>query len=258
MRKDPFYGSDWALRYYIQSIDDYRLMAYLVENTVFRPRYSSISRAKANLGEDGVVLGRIDRTPYQKLLIELAGPERLLLDLYTNPDPVVSLIEDMNKRMDEQVGLAIESEADVIWQPDNITSDLTPPKEFARFLIPLYEKYGRWCEEAGKVYVVHMDGKLKGLLDSIARTPIHVIESFSFAEMAGDLSVAEALAAWPEKTLCPNFPASLAEKPASEIEDYLEKRSLEFGEAPWMLQISEDIPPGSHLKLLPVLASFFQ
>jgi len=59
-----------------------------------------------------VVLGRVDRSPYQKLLIELAGPERFLIDLYTESDPVVGLIELMSELMDEQVRLAIESEAE--------------------------------------------------------------------------------------------------------------------------------------------------
>jgi len=44
------------------------------------------------------VLGRLDRCPFQKLLIELAGPERFLLDLSDAPELVNGLIEAMDAR----------------------------------------------------------------------------------------------------------------------------------------------------------------
>jgi len=67
------------------------------------------------LGEDGVVLSRLDRSPYQKLLIELAGPERFLIDLYTNPKPVEKLMQVIGLRQDDQLALALDSEAAFIW-----------------------------------------------------------------------------------------------------------------------------------------------
>jgi hypothetical protein len=35
-RKDPQYGSDWISKYYIEKPEDYGVMQYIVENTVFR------------------------------------------------------------------------------------------------------------------------------------------------------------------------------------------------------------------------------
>jgi len=37
MRKDPSYGSDWIQKHYIESVDDYNVMAYVAQNTVFSP-----------------------------------------------------------------------------------------------------------------------------------------------------------------------------------------------------------------------------
>ena len=64
-------------------------------------------QAKKDLGEDGVVLGRMDRAPYQKLLVELANPTKFLMDLYDNPGPVQELIETMDARLDEQFNMAM-------------------------------------------------------------------------------------------------------------------------------------------------------
>jgi len=228
-------------------------MSYIVENTIFKTRYAEVKQKMEDLGEDGVVLGRVDRLPYQKLLLELAGPERLFIDLARNPKPVLKLLDVMATQQREQFMLALKSGAEVIWQPDNITADMTPPKNYEKYVIPLYRERGMACREAGKVYAVHMDGRLDAIKDQVARSPFDVVESFSFAEMGGDLSTEEVLSAWPDKVLCPNFPASLAERPGKEIEDYLKKTAASFNSRPFMLQISEDIPLNSYARVLPVL-----
>jgi hypothetical protein len=251
--KDPSFGSDWIKKHYVQSIQDYQVMCHIVENTVFVPRKEAIAQRIKDLGEDGVVLGRIDRVPYQKLLIELTGPERLFLDLADHPGQVNELIDVMETRMEEQFRLALESDAEVIWQPDNVTSDMTPPSYFRKYCLPIYQKRGLACREAGKVYAVHMDGRLAGIKQLIAQTPIDVIESFSLAEMAGDVSVEETALCWPGKVICPNFPASLAEHAPAEIAAYIEKLKASFAGRPFMLQFSEDIPISSYEKVLPVL-----
>jgi len=82
---DPTFGSDWIREFYVKRPEDYKVLAYLAEHTVFRRQEAGFEAACANLGGDGVVLGRVDRSPYQKVLIELAGPERFLVDLHTDP-----------------------------------------------------------------------------------------------------------------------------------------------------------------------------
>lgn len=259
LSKDPVYGSDWVNEYYIKNIKDYKIMLYVVENTVFRKNEKNLVEKMKDLGEDGVVLGRVDRSPYQKLLIELAGPEQFLTDLLTSPDPVIELMEVIDAKLDEQFEMALESEVDLIWQPDNITSDMTPPNYYKKYCLPFYEKHGKQCKEAGKPYIVHMDGRTNALKDLIAKSPIDVIESFSFAEMSGDLPISEAKALWPDKVIIPNFPASLCGKSNEEIVNYLEKVLDEVrGNTPFMIQISEDIPPGSWKQVLPVLCEFMQ
>ena len=259
LSKDPIYGSDWVDKYYIENIEDYKIMQYIIENTVFRKNEEKIVEKIKDLGEDGVVLGRVDRSPYQKLLIELAGPERFLTDLLVNPKPVIELMEVIDAKLDEQFKMVLESKVDLIWQPDNITSDMTPPKYYQKYCLPFYEKHGKQCREVGKPYIVHMDGRINALKDLIAKSQIDVIESFSFHEMSGDLPISEAKALWPDKVIIPNFPASLCEKTDEEIVNFLKKIIDEIGRNnPFMIQISEDIPPGSWKHVLPVLCKFMQ
>jgi hypothetical protein len=256
--KDPSYGSDWVEKPYIKTREDYRIMQYVIENSVLASHESRIAQRMKDLGEDGVVLGRVDRAPYQKLLIELADPEQFLVDLYTDPGPATELMEAMDARMDEQFEMALDTGVEVIWQPDNITSDMIPPESFEKYCMPYYLKNGSKCREAGKVYAVHIDGRAGSLKEMLADTPIDIIESFSLPLMGGDLETAEALQAWPEKVICPNFPASLCTAGKDEILEFLEKLHADFGNRPYMLQLSEDFEISSYHNILKWLAGALQ
>ena len=250
-------GSDWISKFYIGKPEDYKVVQYLVENTVFRRNDRAFDLAVANLGQDGVVLGRVDRSPFQKLLIELAGPERLLLDLGSDPDPAVELLGALERKMDEAFRLIVDSPAEVIWQPDNITSAMTPPVYFKRYCVPFYERLGQLCREAGKPYLVHMDGRVKALKHSIAQCPIDAVESFSLPEIGGDMMLAEAKEAWPDKTVLPNFPASRAYDAKQKVEEFLDGLLCQVAiGVPCALQFSEDIPQSEWARILPVVCAY--
>ena len=68
-------GSESIRKHYVTEKDDYRVMKFLVENTVVRRNDELLRSRIENLGGDGIVFGRIDRSPHQKCLIELVGPE---------------------------------------------------------------------------------------------------------------------------------------------------------------------------------------
>ena len=254
--KDPAYGSDWIRKHYLGGPEDYKVMHYIVENTVFRAQDKMIDLRMKDLAGDGVVLGRIDRSPYQKLLIELMDPQKFLIDLLTDPAPLVELMEQMDDKLDEQIEMALNTNAEVIWSPDNVTADMTPPAAFEKYCLPFYQKHGKRCRDAGKVYAVHMDGRINGIKHLVAQCPIDVIESFSLADMSGDVSIADAKSLWPDKVLCPNLPASWCDKTPEFIREHLTALKNEFHPSPFMIQISEDIPLHSYSDVITVLAEF--
>jgi len=257
--KDPGYGSNWISKHYITEPEDYRVVQYVVEHTVFRNNEGTLRRKIKDMGPDGVVWGRMDRSPYQKLLIELAGPVRFLTDLYTEPGPAIELLEAMDRRMDEAFEMTCESEVEVIWQPDNVTADMTPPDCFKKYSLPFYEKHARQLKSAGKLYLVHMDGRLKPLKDLIGRCPFDAVESFTFPLMGGDICLSEAMAAWPDKVILPNFPSSLSHQPKEKIDSFLDGFLAEAGKKfPVMLQISEDIPLDKWQETLTALCEFME
>ena len=255
MRDPGGVGSEHIRKHYITDKDDYRVVKYLVENTVLRSNEQEVQTKIDDLGDDGIVIGRMDRNPYQKCLIELAGPERFLMDLYTDPEPALELMDAIDRKMDEAFGHIEGTRAEVIWQPDNVTADMTPPDAFTKYCLPFYEKHGAEARRLGKPYMVHMDGRIGALADLVARAAFDVIESFSLPDMGGDLTWEEAIAAFPDKVIVPNFPSNWCTKGSEEIERLLEDLLRAVGKGvPFMLQVSEDIPTDQWQRVLPIVA----
>jgi hypothetical protein len=255
--REPDLGSDWIRKPYLENPKDYEVIREIVAGTVLQDRCSLISRKIRDLGGDGVVLGRLDRSPFQKLLIELASPQQFLLDIQTDAGPAEELMQVIGARLDEQLDIALRSPVEIIWQPDNISADMTSPRLFEKYCLPFYTRQGSKCRAAGKVYALHVDGRAKALKDLIARAPVDIIESLSLPEIGGDVTIRDAREFWPDKVICPNFPASLCDQPRADIAAFLEKMADDFGEdTPFILQVSEDIPPRCWGSLLPVLGEF--
>ncbi len=236
-------GSEHILKHYITKSEDYGILADLLRKMVIADNAPLIAAHQRDLGEDGVVVARLDRSPYQKMLIELAGPETFFCDLADDDGTVEEVLNLIGEREYEAAERSFASKAEVIWLPDNVTCDMTPPNKFRKYCLPYYQRLAKLSQETGKPLLVHFDGKVKKLQEAIRESGITAIDSFSLPEMSGDMTLAEGRAAFPGIGLLVNFPATLSYKSAEEIEAWTRAFAREaMACQPCMLQISEDLP----------------
>lgn len=229
-------------KHYITKLEDYKVIQYIIENTVIQSYAKNIAALYDDIGNDGVVLGRIDRSPYQKCLIELAGPEQFLIDLYVTPEPVLSLLEAQKKKMLSSIELLALSKPDVFWAPENITCDMTPPNAYKTYCMPIYEEYSKYIKTTKTPYMIHIDGKMKPLTDLINDSSFDIIESLSYPDIGGDYSLAEAHKAFPEKVVIPNFPTNVCYLDDEDVKKYTKNLVEQAAEKPFLISFSEDIP----------------
>jgi uroporphyrinogen-III decarboxylase len=257
--EEPGYRSLTTKKFLISDIPDYEVVRFIVQNTRFRPMCDEFLEARENLGSDGVQLAVADRSPYQKMLIELCGPVRLSFDLFDHPDVVDDLLCALEKKQDEAYQIIADSPAEIVWIVDNVTSDLTEPRAFQKYGVPFYNKQARLLHARNKILAVHLDGKLRAIKDLIAETDIDVVESFSLPEVGGDLTMEEADAAWPDKAIIANIPASLSEWAELEIREYLEGLLRRIpGRRNFMLEFSENIPRQYLSRTLSIVSEVMQ
>jgi hypothetical protein len=232
---DPNYGSRWIQKHFISGPEDYPAAEFLFRHTHYEPDFDAWREADKAMADAGIVIGTIRPIPIMYLMVAWMGVEGLAEGVHWYTDQFEALLEPLNQNHDRLLQLAADSPAEIIWFDDNVTATIISPRLFERYCAPVYDRAMPVMRSAGKIPIAHYDGSIRPLLQHLARTDLPVIEAFTPPPM-GDLAVAEAKAAWPNKTIWVNFPGSLFVEPAEAIETYT-------------LELLEQAAPGGRLVL---------
>ncbi|MEM3547173.1 MAG: uroporphyrinogen decarboxylase family protein [Candidatus Bathyarchaeia archaeon] len=247
----PGLGDSWTIEHPIKKPEDYKVVNYIFKNTVITPvREEDVLKQIERFKDERVFWAWVDRTPIQKMLIELTGYRRLAIDLYRNRELLEELYDTLVDRTELICEIASESPMELVWCGDNVNGIVLGSKVFEKYHLPVYRHMSKLFEKNGKTFIVHMDGKINCLKHLLSNSGINVVEAFTPPPM-GDLSVREARNLWGEKIkIWINFPESILISDEEHVKRYtlnlLEEISLQRG---ILLGITEDIAPGHEDKL---------
>jgi hypothetical protein len=194
----------------IKGPEDYQVMKYIAEHTEYAPDYFPIEQAKEWLGDDGIVVDVHYHQPLMTLMLDWIGTGggRFFIHHAKYPDLVEELCRALSKSREPLYEIQAKSPADIVWLADNIDGVLVNPRLFEKYLMPEYEKMAKVYHQHGKLFAVHMDGRVGTLKELIAKTPIDIIEALTPPPM-GDLPIGEALSLWKDKVIWVGYPGSV-------------------------------------------------
>ncbi len=202
--------SPWQTERLIKGPDDYSVVKYIVEHTEYVADHFPIEQAMDWLGDDGVEICSLPHSPMKMLIIDWVGSEEGRF--FYHHEDYRELVEDLYRALcksrEQMHEIAAKSTAPIVLCGDNVDGVLVTPSLFERYFMPVYEQQAEVLHAHGKLMAVHMDGRVKVLKDLIARTPIDIVEALHPPPM-GDLSVREALACWPDKSVWVGIPSSV-------------------------------------------------
>jgi hypothetical protein len=201
-------GSLWTERYPLAGAADFRLLEYIAEDTEYRPNDQAVAAAQLAMGEDGLVLCRLMRSPLQRLLTEWLGVAGFSYALADAPRQLDRLLVRLEAADQPALRLAASSPAEAVWSAENLTGDVVGPELFGRYLGPYYQRAAGILRAGGKLYGAHFDGRLACLKRAIGAAALDFVEGFTPPPL-GDLGLEEARAAWPDKAIWLNIPGSL-------------------------------------------------
>ena len=90
-RLNAAYGSSWYVDHYVKGPDDYRVVEFMIKDTVWEPTYDAFHQAVEQLGEDGYVSGNFGYSPLMEMRVNLLGIQRFSEDMHDRPDLFWSL-----------------------------------------------------------------------------------------------------------------------------------------------------------------------
>lgn len=245
---EPTYHTAAAATHFVKEPDDYRILLSFVRDSRVTPDGGSIRQATAAVGDDGLVMTPVARTPYQQLWIQWVSLEDLCLHLVDEPElmaEVTAALADQEREIFRAV-LAASEDAPIAYVdfPDNITAPTIGETNFRTYNLPLYRELSGMLVERGIPVFCHMDGDLRALREAIGESGLGGLDSFSPAP-DNDMTVADAVGAWPGMRLFLNFPSSVHLAAPDAVYERA-RRILDEGARTgrMCIQISENVPPG--------------
>jgi len=182
----PSSYTEGPVEHFMKSAEDLPVMRHIYENTRFEPDYDFANKRKQQVGDQGVVLCYLPKSPFMHLLALEAGIMSVTMTALTFPEEFQDLLEVMKKAFDQAAQIAVESPAEVLMIPENLSSEMVGPEFFELYMRAYQEEWTTKIREAGKYSYIHIDGTLSGLLKQEASVGFSVLEALT-PHPVGDL-----------------------------------------------------------------------
>jgi len=189
------------VKHLVTDHEELKIFAYAVEHLRLEkpePDFENFVNAEKAIGEAGIATTSFLNTPLMDLIETCWGLENTYFMLHDYPDEVDAILDRLHQVQRLTVKRIAESPAKVVIEYENTSSTLLSPKIFRRYCLPLLNEYADILHSAGKIFLVHMCGKLQAFAGDLASARFDGIADIS-PHPTGNFTLDEAAAALPGK-----------------------------------------------------------
>jgi len=179
--KDAGVSAPWIQEHAVKGPEDYRVLAHIFGNMVFRPVYERFAQWQAKIGENGLAL---ESTPalnagspmhfIQKVLIDATD---FFLHYHDYKKEMGELVEALTHCYDQLLPILAESPAKAVYWDANVDSMITYPAYLEKDLLPWWRKAADAFHAKDKLMFIHPDGENNLLMDLLADCGADVCEA---------------------------------------------------------------------------------
>lgn len=167
------------VEHFLKSETDIPALKFVYENIHFEPDYRIADLRKKQVGDQGVVLCYLPKSPFMHLVALEAGIMAVTMIALTAPDEFRDLLNIMKKAFDQAAVISLASPAEVLMIPENLSSEMVGPEFFEQYMFDYQKEWTTKIREAGKYSFIHIDGTLAGLLRQEASVGFTVLEALT-------------------------------------------------------------------------------
>jgi uroporphyrinogen-III decarboxylase len=184
----PTSFSEGPIEHFMKSEADIPVMKCIYENTRFEADYDYAVQRLKQVGDQGIVLCYLPKSPFMHLMALEAGVMAVTMAAFNCPEEFRDLLDTMKHAFDQAAQIAVSSPAEVLMIPENLSSEMVGPDFFGLYMDDYQTQWTRKIKEAGKYSFIHMDGTLGGLLQQEAAVGFTVLEALT-PYPVGDLKI---------------------------------------------------------------------
>lgn len=242
---------DAEVGFMLKRREDYPVVEYIIEHTEYHAAYDQYEAYERDVGEEGYPMVNCGDCPMHHWMRALAGYDQAFYHLNDYPREVEHLVTVLTQRLRDTVWKhMLESPARLLMHGHHLSSQMTPPPLFERYILPYYQELTAKLRARGKVLAIHADNDTRLILGLIERAGIGMVECFVTYPMV-PTTLAEARAAWGDRVIIwGGIPSAILESPFSDeqFEAYVDEvfRTVAPGKA-FILGIADNAMPGSRI-----------
>jgi hypothetical protein len=150
----------------IQDVEDLKVIRYVFERIRYSANWDLFHEADAQVGDLGLPLVQVPYTGMGFFMSRYAGVERTVLLAADEPAELDATLAAINTAHAEACRLMAAGPSQVLIHSDNLSSDTHSPPWVDRYSAGSYRTMTRIAHEHGKPIVTHIDGRLRGLLQT--------------------------------------------------------------------------------------------
>jgi hypothetical protein len=231
----------------IRTAQDLAVMRYVYEHSTYLPDYAELERRRPLIGEQGVLLAYLPRSPLMDFVAEFAGIQQITELWMDAPKELEETLRLAESNRDQAAAIALASPAECLMIPENLSSEVVGRRFFEQYLRGYETRWVERIRQAGKHSFVHMDGTLRGLLRQISSVGFDIVEAATPAPV-GDMTFPEMRQlAGPKLILWGGLPGIYFTDLVSDTEFdrfVQEVLSVMTREPRYVLGVADQVPPG--------------
>ena len=133
--------STGPVEHFIKSVEDLRILRYWIAGLRYVADYALAEKRVRLIGDNGLNLCYLPRSPFMELMVNFAGVEALTYALYDDPAEVEETLALMETQFDRAALIALDSPAECLMIPENLSAENLGPDLQRRFLYPFEKKW---------------------------------------------------------------------------------------------------------------------
>jgi hypothetical protein len=174
--------------HFVKRARDLEALGWAYDHMDWIPDFDPPSRRLEQVGDQGIVLCYLPKSPFMQLAALEAGIASLSFLAADVPEELLAALEAMKRSFDRAVDIVLRSPADALMIPENLSSEAVGARMFDKYIKSHQKEWVNRIRDSRKYSFIHMDGTLKGLLKEEAYVGFDVIEAMTPAPV-GDLGI---------------------------------------------------------------------
>lgn len=235
-------STTWTVEPMFKRPEDYRVLRYIVGDQQPEPAYEGFLKAQRQMDGEAFFKTGAPGIALHTIMYTYLGIETFAVEWAERRDEVLALNDLMVEKHRRIYEIVAGSPALVVQLGGNYSSEVLGKDRFVDFVLPHWEEASGILHEGGKQAGCHLDANNRLWAKEVGASGLDWIEAFTPSPDT-DMSVAEARAAWPGKTLFINYPSSVHLQPAPVIEQTTKQilRDCAPGDR-FIVGITENVP----------------